>query len=259
MRLKIAASAAPRGRAYNRFVATEAPIELDAEYRQLREEAAFVRRPTIRVLEVHGADAVDFLESQLTNDVEPLEPGEGCYAALLDRKGHLQSDMRVLLIDPQRVWLVAEDEGAARLASHLGLYRVGREVEVDELELAVASVIGPGARAVTGVDGPTAPHSHHLATAGAETVRAVATEDAIDLLGTAALPAALADAGIPEASEGAAEIVRAEAGRPRLGREMTVETMPAEAGIVDEAVSFTKGCYIGQETVARLHYKGKPN
>src|SRR5436190_17551034 len=224
MRLKIAASAAPRGRAYNRFVATEAPIELDAEYRQLREEAAFVRRPTIRVLEVHGADAVDFLESQLTNDVEPLEPGEGCYAALLDRKGNLQSDVRVLLIDPQRVWLVAEDEGAARLASHLGLYRVGREVEVDELELTVLSAIGPGARTITGIDCPPASHSHLSATVGgAEDVRAVATEDGIDLLGTAALPTALADAGVPEASEAAAEIVRAEAGRPRLGREMTVE------------------------------------
>src|SRR3954451_9699855 len=93
------------GAAYNRPVATEAPIELDAEYRQLREEAAFVRRPTIRVVEVRGADAVDFLESQLTNDVAPLAPGEAYHAALLDRKGHLQSDMRVHLIDPDRVWL----------------------------------------------------------------------------------------------------------------------------------------------------------
>src|SRR5262249_4614066 len=60
-------------------------------------------------------------------------------------------------------------------------------------------------------------------------------------------------------SAGAAEIVRIESGRPRFGAEMGTETMPAEAGIVERAVSFTKGCYIGQETVARLHYKGKPN
>ena len=57
----------------------------------------------------------------------------------------------------------------------------------------------------------------------------------------------------------AAEILRVEAGRPRFGREMTTATIPAEAGIDERAVSFTKGCYIGQETVARLHYKGKPN
>ena len=63
------------------------------------------------------------------------------------------------------------------------------------------------------------------------------------------------DAGAAEA----AEILRIEAGVPRYGAEMGAETMPAEAGIVERAVSFTKGCYIGQETVARLHYKGRPN
>ena len=57
----------------------------------------------------------------------------------------------------------------------------------------------------------------------------------------------------------AVEILRIEAGTPRFGAEMTTETLPAEAGIVEDAVSFTKGCYIGQETVARLHYKGRPN
>jgi tRNA-modifying protein YgfZ len=237
-------------------VATETPIELDAEYRQLREEAALVRRPTVRAIEVRGADAVDFLESQLTNDVASLAPGEGCYAALLDRKGHLQSDMRVLLIDPDRVWLVAENAGAERLTSHLGLYRVGREVEVDPLDLDVASVIGPAAAAATGIDRPASEHAHLAIGDG---VRAIATAEGIDLLSSGPLPPALAAADLPEASEEAAEIVRVEAGRPRFGREMTAETMPAEAGIVERAVSFTKGCYIGQETVARLHYKGRPN
>ncbi|HWJ42405.1 MAG TPA: glycine cleavage T C-terminal barrel domain-containing protein, partial [Solirubrobacterales bacterium] len=66
-------------------------------------------------------------------------------------------------------------------------------------------------------------------------------------------------AGAVEVSPQAAEILRIEAGRPRFGAEMGPETMPAEAGIVERAVSFTKGCYIGQETVARLHYKGRPN
>src|SRR5919199_4638804 len=99
---------------YNRLVPTEAPIELDAEYRQLREEAALVRRPALRVIEVRGADAVDYLESQLTNDIASLVPGGGCYAALLDRKGHLQSDVRVLALDDDRLWLIAEAEGVER-------------------------------------------------------------------------------------------------------------------------------------------------
>ena len=71
--------------------------------------------------------------------------------------------------------------------------------------------------------------------------------------------AALIERGAGEIGEQAAEIARIEAGVPRFGAEITPATMPAEAGIVEEAVSFTKGCYIGQETVARLHYKGKPN
>jgi tRNA-modifying protein YgfZ len=237
-------------------VATETPIELDAEYRQLREEAALVRRPTVRAIEVRGADAVDFLESQVTNDVASLAPGSGCYAALLDRKGHLQSDMRVLLIDPDRAWLLAEEAGAERLVAHLGLYRVGRAVEVELLDLDVASVIGPATAVATGIDRPASEHSHLAIGDG---VRAIVTAEGIDLLSAGPPPLALAGAALPAASEEAAEIVRVEAGRPRFGREMTVETMPAEAGIVERAVSFTKGCYIGQETVARLHYKGRPN
>ena len=73
------------------------------------------------------------------------------------------------------------------------------------------------------------------------------------------LSAALAAAGAPAVDPEAAEIVRVEAGTPRFGSEMDTATMPAEAGIVATAVNFEKGCYIGQETVARLHYKGKPN
>ena len=75
----------------------------------------------------------------------------------------------------------------------------------------------------------------------------------------ATLLSALTDAGAAEVSEDAAEIVRVESGRPRYGAEMGPATIPAEASIVERAVDFEKGCYIGQETVARLHYKGKPN
>jgi folate-binding protein YgfZ len=94
-------------------------------------------------------------------------------------------------------------------------------------------------------------------------VRWVATDLGIDLI----VPAAEADrlrghvlgAGAAEISEAAAEIARVESGRPRFGREMSSATMPAEAGIVERAIDFEKGCYIGQEPVARLHYRGRPN
>ncbi len=91
----------------------------------------------------------------------------------------------------------------------------------------------------------------------------MSTDLGVDLLvardAAGAVLAALAEAGAEPVSEAAAEIARVETGRPRFGHEMTTATMPQEAGINDRAVSFTKGCYIGQETVARLHYRGKPN
>ncbi len=243
--------------------ATQA-IELDGQYRALREEAGYLRRDGRAVIAVTGPDAADYLQGQLTNDVEALEPGAGCYAALLDRKGRMQGDMRVLrTLDC--LLLDLESEALAAVLRHLSTYMIGREVEVADLTAghAVHSVIGPGAARLTGAP-PIGPEGAHreLRVAGLA-CRAIATDLGLDLLGdarfAAELEAALAAAGIAPVSAEAAEIVRVEAGRPRFGREMTTETIPQEAGINERAISFTKGCYIGQETVARLHYKGKPN
>ena len=74
-----------------------------------------------------------------------------------------------------------------------------------------------------------------------------------------AVQAALIQAGAEPVSEDAAEIVRVECGRPRYGIDLDESVIPQEAGLNERAVSFTKGCYVGQETVARLHYRGKPN
>src|SRR5437764_1382812 len=92
---------------------------------------------------------------------------------------------------------------------------------------------------------------------------AVRTEHGVDLICDAAdterLHAALRGRGATEVSVAAAECLRVERGRPRYGVDMDDTTIPQEAGLNARAVSFTKGCYVGQETVARLHYKGKPN
>jgi folate-binding protein YgfZ len=144
------------------------------------------------------------------------------------------------------------------------MYSVGRDVEVvdQSVERSLIRLIGPRAAEIAGT--PPLPEFANQPTsvAGADVV-AVGTRDGIDLL----LPltenervlAALIVAGAVEVTPEAVEIVRVEAGVPRFGAEMDSATMPAEAGIVEDAVSFTKGCYIGQETVARLHYKGRPN
>jgi folate-binding protein YgfZ len=246
-------------------VSTDIAVEIDGQYRALKEGAGLVDRSVRAKLEVRGADAAEFLQGQLTNDIEALEPDAGCYAALLDRKGHMQADMRVLRLSTGDLWLDSETEAADTVEKHLRMYSIGREVEIEDVSdaWAILSVVGPGAVETAGA-GPLSPEhaQRHFEREGVE-IFAVATDLGLDLIARTDraddLRAVLARSGAVEVSEAAAEIVRVESGRPRFGREMTTATIPQEAGIAERAVSFTKGCYIGQETVARLHYKGKPN
>jgi tRNA-modifying protein YgfZ len=228
----------------------DALIEIDAQYRQLREECGLVDHPDRGLLIVSGPEAAEYLQGQLTNDTEAIEPGRWVYAALLDRKGHMQADMRVLRPgEGPELWLDLEPEGLAAASRHLQMYKIGREVEVADVSEShtLLSLIGPRATEI----------------ARAVEAASLRTEVGVDLIVPVAERDRIRDAllatGAVEVSPEAAEILRIETGRPRFGAEMGMETMPAEAGIVEQAVSFTKGCYIGQETVARLHYKGKPN
>ncbi len=246
-------------------MATAATVELDGQYRVLREEAGVLDRSERGKLLVRGTEAIEYLQGQLTNDLDAVSPGEGCYTALLDRKGHMRADARVLALGDEGVWIDTEAIATEALRRHLETYKIGRDVEIEDVtgDRALLSVIGPAAAELTGA-GPLAPeHAHRELELGATRPRAVATDLGIDLIASRsdadAVRTALADAGVVEVSEAAAEILRVESGRPRFGAEMTEATIPAEAGIDERAVSFTKGCYIGQETVARLHYKGKPN
>jgi tRNA-modifying protein YgfZ len=239
-------------------------VELDAQYRQLREECGLLDRSERGVLHITGPDAAEYLQGQLTNDVEALEPGEGQYAALLDRKGHMQGDMRVLRERADAILLDTEPEALSAVLRHLTMYSVGREVEVADrtAELAILSLIGPRSGEVAGTAGAIENACEGTSVHGFRCL-SVGTANGLDLIVDAEhappLREALLGAGAVAVSPAAAEILRIEAGVPRFGAEMGTETMPAEAGIVEDAVSFTKGCYIGQETVARLHYKGRPN
>jgi len=239
-------------------------IELDAQYRQLREECGLLDRSERGKLRVGGSDAAEYLQGQLTNDVEALEPGAGQYAALLDRKGHMQADMRVLRPSAEEIWIDTEPAGLAAAVRHLRMYSIGRDAEVTDVseERAILSLIGPRSVEIAGTAALPENACEETAVAGVECLIA-GTAGGIDLIVAAAeaerLRGAMLEAGTVAVSEEAAEILRLESGTPRFGAEMGTETMPAEAGIVEQAVSFTKGCYIGQETVARLHYKGRPN
>src|SRR4051794_10201836 len=125
-------------------------VELDAQYRELREGCGLLDRSDRGKLLVEGSEAAEYLQGQLTNDIEALGPGEGCYAALLDRKGHMQADMRVLRPgEGPDLWLDTEPETVDAVRRHLETYKIGRQVEVRDAgaEKSIVSLIGPGTSA----------------------------------------------------------------------------------------------------------------
>jgi folate-binding protein YgfZ len=187
----------------------------------------------------------------VSNDVEALEPGGGCYATVLSHKGKLRTDLRILRHDDS-FWLDTEAIGHAVLEHMLRTYSLGRDVQYEDVteSRALLSLVGPAARERLDAAPPAEEHAFVTGEHGTY----VATRLGVDVI---AVPGTSLD--VEPVSEEAAECVRIEVGRPRLGYDMDADTMPQEAGINERAVSFTKGCYVGQETVARLHYKGKPN
>jgi tRNA-modifying protein YgfZ len=245
-----------------------AAVELDGQYRTIREGAGLLDRSERGKLLVRGADAADYLQGQVTNDIEGLEPDQGCYAALLDRKGHFVADMRVLRLSHSHasdIWLDTETAALEPLRKHLETYKIGREVEIadESQDWAISSLIGPRSAEVAAAPPLSPEHAQHHYERDGIQMLAVATDLGLDLItrfeSADALREQLLAAGAEPVSEAAAEIVRIESGRPRFGLDFDGGTMPAEAGVVERAVDFEKGCYIGQEPVARLHYRGKPN
>jgi tRNA-modifying protein YgfZ len=227
------------------------------EYERLREAVGLVDRSRRGKFSLTGTETLEFLQGQLTNDVEALTPGHGCYAALLDHKGKIQADMRVLRL-ADSVWIDCEEIGRPVLAKTIRMYSLGRDVHSNDVtdERAILSLIGPDAHAALDV---APPDEEHASVEGEHGIY-VATDLGVDVICAASDVESVREAlGVEPASEEAAECLRIESGRPRHGLDLTSATIPQEAGINERAVSFTKGCYVGQETVARLYYKGKPN
>ena len=228
-----------------------------ADYELLRESVGMADSSARGKLRLHGAEAAEFLQGQVTNDVEGLAPGQGCYAALLTHKGKVRVDMRVLRGDDW-IWLDTEPGLEPLMTRTVETYGIGRDARVEDVTTshAILSLLGPAARAALDVEPPAEEHAFVTGEHGLY----VSTQLGVDVI----CPAAGADAvraalGVEPVSPEAAELLRIEAGRPRFGIDFDAETIPEEAGLNERAVSFTKGCYVGQETVARLHYKGKPN
>ena len=194
-------------------------------------------------IRLRGAEAAEFLQGQVTNDVEGLEPGQGCYAALLNHKGKMRLDMRILR-GPDWIWIDTEPGADAVLLRTIETYSLGRDVSWETADEGIVSLIGEE-------DLDAVPPAEEHSWVEGERGIYVRTFAGVDVIGS--------DPPAADTPGDQAECVRIEHGIPRFGFEMDGDTIPQEAGINERAVSFTKGCYVGQETVARLFYKGKPN
>ncbi len=234
-------------------------------YRTVRESCGLLDRSERGKLALSGGEAKSFLQGQVTNDVERLAVGEGCYSAFLTPKGKMLGDLRILdagdelLIDTERSAL-------QELFNMIRRFKVGYDVRLHKrtLECGLLSLIGPHAVKIAGAGGlEETEHAHALLEIEGVRARAIRTDLGIDLLydagDTDALRSSLERRGSVTVPESAAECARVESGRPRYGMDLDETVIPQEAGLNERAVSFTKGCYVGQETVARLHYRGKPN
>ena len=234
-------------------------------YAALRESAAVVDRPHRRLLRLTGKDPIGMLNAILTNDV-PIQGHRGAYAMLLDPKGRIQTDLRVLRAGDE-ILIDTEQEGAEAAREILGRYAPFSRVKLEGLsDWDVLGLYGPRATELLG-DFDLAEHETTRAESGGASVLVVGVAvptSGYDLVGPAnfldAIRKHLMETGATTASADAYETFRIEAGVPRFGADITPENFPGESeNSLERAVNFAKGCYPGQETVARMHYRGTPN
>lgn len=230
---------------------------------------------------VTGADRVKFLHGQVTNDVQRLRPGEGCYAALVSAKGRLHSDLNIfcladeLLLDfepgyraavAQRLekYVITEDVQLLDAAPHYGLFSVqGPRAAEAVAQLSLPWALPDQPHSSSTCQDPTLGVFYLMRRARGSESSAPAT--GFDLfLPTAALGtvferllAAAQSLGGRACGWDALEAVRIEAGIPRFGQDMDETNLPPEAGLETRAISYSKGCYIGQEVIARLRTYGR--
>jgi folate-binding protein YgfZ len=236
------------------------------EYAAAREKAALADLPQRAVLEVSGPSRLQFLQGMLSNDVG-RPPGQGCRAALMEARGAVQALLRVL-VEKDVVFLETDFDRIGLVQRTLERHRVAAPVRFAALPTAVLTLLGPAAAEVLRAAGaaapPTEPEAHGAATIGGLAVRVARTGDVpggglvlhVDPERAADVWQALLAAGARPVGLDVLDTLRVEGLRPWWGDDVTEENLLHETGLVAECASFTKGCYVGQEIVARLEARG---
>jgi tRNA-modifying protein YgfZ len=250
------------------------PVVSSTAYEAARRRAAFIDRSDRARIVVSGADRASYLQGLLTNDVAALKAGAGCYAAYLTPQGRMIADLYVYELGD--VMLLTLDRGAKETV----LARLDQFIFTEDVQLgnvtdtfAQIAIVGPEAAAMlaglltgTSVEAFSglAEHGNLRAQWNGEPAIVARITDAgeagfdvfVDHSHGEAFAAAAAAAGAAALDAETAEAIRIEAGVPRFHRDMDEDTIPLEAGIETRAISFTKGCYVGQEVIIRVLHRG---
>ena len=235
--------------------------EFTAQLELLHDGAAIVDRPGRGAVLVAGPDAFSFLQALVSADLDPLADGDGVHSLLLTPQGKLDVDFRLLRVGDD-AWLDTDPDYGPRLAASLERFRIRVKADVTDRseEWQTFSLIGP--QVIERFAAAPIPGVLHAHEPWGDT-RVVRTERGLDVVGARS---AIVDArdllvadGWPVVGSVAFEAFRIAAGLPRQPDELDDSTIPQEAFLERDAVSFTKGCFLGQELVCRIDSRGHVN
>jgi folate-binding protein YgfZ len=250
--------------------------DVRAEYEALHKSAGLLDLSFRGRICLTGSDRVRFLHGQVTNDVKKLQPGEGCYAALVSAKGRIESDLNIYCLKDELL-LDFEPGLTAKVIARFDKFIIADDVQSTDVSehYGLLSVQGPKAESVVrdsgvGIEVPEGPLSFTCSTQsdlGELYCMRISRGPTIgfDLFVPAAglkevadrLTRAVQGVGGRQCGWDALEIARIEAGLPRFGQDMDETNLASEAGIEERAISYAKGCYIGQEVISRIRAYGQ--
>ncbi|HSP81223.1 MAG TPA: glycine cleavage T C-terminal barrel domain-containing protein [Myxococcaceae bacterium] len=250
--------------------------DVDAEYRAARETVALHDASYREALRITGEDRASFLHGMVTQEVKGLAPGAATYAAMVTVKGAMVADARIVRRTDDLV-LELEPGLGAKVREFLEKFLISEDAEVHEAtgELAVLRLLGPGTGGLLGavLGGPFAPLEQDVTRPGtlagvevlllgSQRVEAHGVDLLVPRGGLEAVWKALVEAGpahgLRPVGWRVMEELRVEAGVPRYGQDLVDTTIPLEADL-SHAISYNKGCYIGQEVIARATFRGHMN
>jgi folate-binding protein YgfZ len=239
------------------------------QYRTIVSGAGFRNRADRGRLRFNGADRVSFLQALVTNDLIALKSGQGAYAAYLTPQGRMLTDLH-LFLRPDSILADVPAALAATLAARFDALVFAEDVQVTDVSVDLGQIAVVGGRAsamvaaATGADATALDQLPVWSQLDIEGGFVARTDDAeigsydvvVDASRQQGLVNALESAGVVAMSTDVAEAIRVQQGRPAFGVDMNTDTIPLEAGLLERAISTSKGCYVGQEIIIRVLHRG---